>query len=219
MIELATELGRVICIPDPEQARARDEQMAPLVPPGGTAPAPPMPGISGGILADTASAGELFIQATVRAECAEGRLDDVIGAGWHLVTNGPPVELDGELASWFGSIGGRTVAIGTTVEDVEDATADGSTTTASLRSWSARTSPSTGPPPPTGTSQSWSRTARPARGTAGIVGGVVTAGLDLANRVVVVTYPGGRRDLRTNPNGWSKQRRPADRASIPSCHW
>ena len=35
------------------------------------------------------------------------------------MTNGPPVELDGELASWFESIGGRSVAIGTTVEDVE----------------------------------------------------------------------------------------------------
>ncbi len=119
VIEVATELGKVICIPDPEQARARDEQMAPLVPPGGTTPAPPMPGISGGILADSASAGELFIQATVRTGSAEGRLDDVVGAGWHLVTNGPPVELDGELASWFESIGGRSVAIGTTVEDVE----------------------------------------------------------------------------------------------------
>ena len=119
MIEVATELGRVICIPDAEEARARDEQMAPLVPPGGSTPAPPMPGISGGILADSALAGELFIQATVRAGDAEGRLDDVVGTGWHLVTSGQPTELDGELAAWFESIGGRSVAIGTTVEDVE----------------------------------------------------------------------------------------------------
>jgi flavoprotein hydroxylase len=118
VIEVATELGRVICIPDAEEARARDEQMAPLVPPGST-PAPPMPGISTGILADAAWAGELFIQATVRAGGAQGRLDDVVGTGWHLVTNGQPTELDSELAAWFASIGGRHVAIGTAVEDVE----------------------------------------------------------------------------------------------------
>ena len=35
------------------------------------------------------------------------------------MTNGQPTELDGELASWFESIGGCSVAIGTTVEDVE----------------------------------------------------------------------------------------------------
>jgi hypothetical protein len=78
-----------------------------------------MPGISGGILADSAWAGELFMQATVRAAGAEGRLDDVVGAGWHLVTSGQPTELHGELATWFESIGGRSVAIGTTVEDIE----------------------------------------------------------------------------------------------------
>jgi len=119
VIELATELGRVICIPDEEEARVRDEQMAPLVPPGGSVPVPMMPGIAGGILAGSAMAGELFVQAIVRAEGAEGRLDDVIGPGWHLVANGQPPELDSELAAWFGSIGGRTVAIGATVEDVE----------------------------------------------------------------------------------------------------
>ncbi len=119
MIEVATELGRVICIPDVQEARARDEQMAPLVPPDGSTPAPPMPGISGGLLADSALAGELFIQATVRAGGEQGLLDDVLGTGWHLVTNGQPTELDGEVAAWFESIGGRSVAIGTTVEDVE----------------------------------------------------------------------------------------------------
>ena len=49
----------------------------------------------------------------------EGLLDDVVGTGWHLVTSGQPAELDGELAAWFERIGGRIVAIGTEVEDVE----------------------------------------------------------------------------------------------------
>ena len=119
VIEVATELGRVICIPEAEEARARDEQMAPLVPPASSTPAPPMPGISGGVLTDSTWAGELFIQATIRAGSAGGRLDDVVGPGWHLVTSGRSAELDAELVSWFESIGGRHVSIGTTVEDVE----------------------------------------------------------------------------------------------------
>jgi hypothetical protein len=59
------------------------------------------------------------MQATVRAGTAEGRLDDVVGTGWHLVTSGQPTELGGELAAWFESIGGSTVAIGAAVEDIE----------------------------------------------------------------------------------------------------
>ena len=119
VIGLATELGRVICIPDVEEARIRDEQMAPLVPSGGSTPAPPMPAISGGILTDASGAGELFIQSVVRVGGVEGLLDDVVGSGWHLVTDGSPTDLDGELATWFESIGGRCVSIGTTAEDVE----------------------------------------------------------------------------------------------------
>ena len=119
MIEVATELGQVICIPDAEQARVRDEQMARLVPSVGSTPAPPMPAISGGLLTDSAGAGELFIQATVRVGSEVGRLDDVVGAGWHLVTSGQSAELVGELAAWFNSIGGRVIAIGSAIEDVE----------------------------------------------------------------------------------------------------
>ncbi len=119
VIEIATELGRVICIPDPEEARARDEQMAPLVPPGGSTPPPPLPGISGGMLSDSAYAGALFVQGTVRTPGTEGLFDDVVGAGWHLVASGQTPELGGELASWFESIGGHCVTIGKSVEDVE----------------------------------------------------------------------------------------------------
>ena len=118
VIEMATELGKVICIPDEEEARARDEQMAPLVPADGRTPAPPMPAITGGLLDDSPAAGELFLQSTVRVGDTEGLLDDVVGPGWHLVvlgTAGPP---DPKVAAWFGSIGGRVVTIG--ADDVVD---------------------------------------------------------------------------------------------------
>ncbi len=119
VIEIATELGRVICIPDEDEARARDEQMAPLVPPGGSTPAPPMPAITGGILSDSAGAGELFIQSSVRVGDAQGLLDDVVGAGWHLVTTDRATGLDDELVAWFETVGGHLVDIGTSVQDVD----------------------------------------------------------------------------------------------------
>ena len=188
VIEVATDLGRIICIPDEEEARSRDEQMAPLVPPGGSTAAPPMPSISGGFLTDSLLAGELFIQATVRAGGVEGLLDDVIGAGWHLVTRSHRTQLDGELATWFDSVGGRSVAIGTAVEDIEGR----------YRQWFAEHAVAavlerpdfviygtaanrpgrhgTGHPAP-----------RSARCSVGIAGAFVTTALKLANRVVAVT--------------------------------
>jgi flavoprotein hydroxylase len=119
VIELAAELGRVICIPDHDQARARDEQMVSLVPPAGRSPAPAMPGIAGGLLSDTSAAGELFVQGVVRTDRGEGLLDDVIGSGWHLITDISLVAVDPGLIAWFGSVGGKCVELGETVDDVD----------------------------------------------------------------------------------------------------
>jgi flavoprotein hydroxylase len=119
VIELATALGEVICVPDVEQARVRDEQMAPLMAPGGSTPVPLLPAISTGLISDTPFAGELFIQAVVRSGTMEGLLDDVVGSGWHLVTLEAAAHIDAELAAWFKSIGGHRVAIGADVDDVE----------------------------------------------------------------------------------------------------
>ena len=118
VIEVATELGKVICIPEVEAAAARDASMAPLVPPGGSTPAPPMPGLSGGMLGLGPHAGELFVQGPVRLGYAEGRFDDVVGAGWHLVLAGATAQVAEEDAAWFRSVGGRIVAMGADVEDL-----------------------------------------------------------------------------------------------------
>ena len=107
-IEFSIELGKIICIPDPDAATARDEAMAPLVGPE-PATAPPLPGIEGGVTAaGSPHAGSLFVQGT-----ADGRrFDDVHGAGWRLVTiDTEPIELDRSSSRWFASIGGRIVAV------------------------------------------------------------------------------------------------------------
>ena len=107
-IEFSIELGKIICIPDPAAAAARDEAMAPLVGPQPAA-APPLPGIEGGVTdADSPHAGSLFVQGTIGGR----RFDDVHGAGWRLVTIDPePLELDPETRRWFASIGGRVVTV------------------------------------------------------------------------------------------------------------
>ena len=105
-IEFSIELGKVICVPDPSDAAARDEAMAPLV---GAEPtdAPSLPGITDGVI-DPGSphAGTLFVQGAVDGQ----RFDDVHGAGWRLVTiDAAPIDLEPAARDWFASIGGRVV--------------------------------------------------------------------------------------------------------------
>jgi hypothetical protein len=107
-IEFSIELGKVICVPDPTDAAARDEAMAPLVR-AEPSDAPPLPGITDGVI-DAASphAGTLFPQSTVDGR----RFDDLHGAGWRLVTIDPrPIDLDPATNEWFASIGGRIVTV------------------------------------------------------------------------------------------------------------
>lgn len=107
-IEFSVELGRIICVPDPAEAAARDAAMAPLVGPE-PADAPALPGIDGGVVHPGAPhAGSLFVQGTVDGR----RFDDVHGAGWTLVTVGPEgCDLAAETSRWFASIGGRVVTV------------------------------------------------------------------------------------------------------------
>lgn len=119
VIEIAAELGKVICIPDAEAAAARDAAMAPLVPPGGT-PAPAMPGLSGGMLGSGPHTGELFVQGRIRLGGAVGRFDDVVGAGWQLVLAHPGARPPDEETTWLRSaLGGHVVAMGDEAEDLD----------------------------------------------------------------------------------------------------
>jgi 2-polyprenyl-6-methoxyphenol hydroxylase-like FAD-dependent oxidoreductase len=107
-IDFSMELGKVICVPDPGEAAARDEAMAAAV---GDEPAeaPGLPDIDAGCIHGSAPhAGIQMVQGTV----AGRPCDDVHGAGWRLLTvavDDDPVDTD--LLTWFASIGGRVVAL------------------------------------------------------------------------------------------------------------
>lgn len=117
MIAFSMELGRVICIADPQEAAARDAAMMAAAAQGQQMPAPAALPIGAGVTrAGDPLAGQLFIQGRVRWRGAEGLFDDVVGRGWILLAAGgdPRAALDAETASWFAALGG--IAVG----DVED---------------------------------------------------------------------------------------------------
>ena len=120
VIEFSMALGSVICISDPEEAAARDAAMAEQD--TGTPQAvPPLPGVTTGIVrAGDPVAGELFVQGRVRNGDTTARLDDVVGAGWRLVTMDPGVgaALSTPLGQWFADCGGAVVIIDA-VDDVD----------------------------------------------------------------------------------------------------
>jgi hypothetical protein len=102
-IDFSMELGKVICVPDPTEAAARDAAMAAGV--DGTAPAPGLPGIESGLVHPSAPhAGSQLVQGRV----GDRLFDDVHGNGWRMVVHGAdPVE----APPWFAAIGGSVIAL------------------------------------------------------------------------------------------------------------
>jgi flavoprotein hydroxylase len=107
-IEFSMELGKVICVPDADEAAARDAAMAASVT-ADLAEAPELPGVEGGVI-DPASpdAGRLFVQGTDAGE----PFDTVHGTGWRLVTVDLASDaIDPEARTWFATIAGRIVPL------------------------------------------------------------------------------------------------------------
>jgi 2-polyprenyl-6-methoxyphenol hydroxylase-like FAD-dependent oxidoreductase len=114
-VDFSIELGKVICVPDPAEASARDEAMAAAYD-GGVSDAPGLPGIATGLInAGSPVAGSLFPQAEL-----DGRwFDDVHGAGWRLVTVDPDAAaLDPTLVSWLATIGGAVIDVSDVATDL-----------------------------------------------------------------------------------------------------
>jgi 2-polyprenyl-6-methoxyphenol hydroxylase-like FAD-dependent oxidoreductase len=111
VIELAIDMGKMICASTPEEVSGRDDFFLAGFD-GGLTEIPPFPGIGEGIIgAGSPQAGELLLQADIANGGVRGRFDDVVGVGWRLITNGP-TELDADTAAWFAGIGGVVVQIG-----------------------------------------------------------------------------------------------------------
>lgn len=91
IIRQAVEMGRIICMLDPDEVAARDERMkAAIRNPALALKPPPEPrlGNGGAYLADDRHAGYLSVQGRVRRDGREGLFDDVAGTGWQLLLRG-----------------------------------------------------------------------------------------------------------------------------------
>ena len=123
VIGFSIELGKVICVPDPGAAAARDAAMIAAVKHQGPTPPLPTPALGPGLFADgDPLAGHLFLQGEVRRGERSGRFDDVVGRGFTLLSpvGDPGSRLPPELAAYFALLGGVSahVALGAPVHDL-----------------------------------------------------------------------------------------------------
>ncbi len=88
IIERAIEMGRIVCTLDTQAAHVRDEQMM-NTGAGLSGSLPGLPGIVDGFVTRTPMAGQLFPQPWAKlASSREGRLDDLMGHEFWLVSKG-----------------------------------------------------------------------------------------------------------------------------------
>lgn len=113
-IELSIALGRVICIADPAEAKARDERMAAEAARSEPIEARLPPLGPGCFAAGSPAAGELFPQDRVGRDGVTGLFDDVVGSGFALLSpeGDPARHLDPEQAAFFAALGGVCAHVG-----------------------------------------------------------------------------------------------------------
>ncbi len=90
LIAFSIELGKVICVPDPEAARQRDLQMiAAQAQPGYQPPPPPEPRLGPGMWSsDAPGGGRLSIQSEIEINGHRGLFDDLIGVRFAVIARG-----------------------------------------------------------------------------------------------------------------------------------
>jgi hypothetical protein len=91
IIRQAVEIGRLICMIDPDEVAARDARMKAAMkdPALGLKPPPePRLGYAGAFRHEDAGSGCLSVQGQVSRGGREGLFDDVVGKGWQLLMRG-----------------------------------------------------------------------------------------------------------------------------------
>ena len=120
-IDFSVELGKIICVLDPAEAAARDENFLPIGQ-AGPVPLPDRPPLGPGILLrGDPHAGKPALQAPVGLDGQAHRLDDVTSGSWVLLGQSadPAATFPAGLAHWWASLGGRSfqVTAGGPVDD------------------------------------------------------------------------------------------------------
>jgi len=139
IIRQAVEMGRLICMLDPDDVAERNARMkAAMADPALALKPPPEPrlGYAGAYRIDDPHAGTLSVQGRVRFDGREGLFDDIVGKGWQLLVRGAvpdttsrsilrqmgaviaqfgpggdTVDIDGTYDTWFDRLGADAVLI------------------------------------------------------------------------------------------------------------
>jgi 2-polyprenyl-6-methoxyphenol hydroxylase-like FAD-dependent oxidoreductase len=108
-IRLSMEMGKVVCVPDPEAAKARDTAFFSGAPP----PPPVFPGLSGGVIAKSCGAGLLTPHDDMETSDGLRRFDDIVGRKFALVGDAVTIErLDEESRAVAERVGVALAPIG-----------------------------------------------------------------------------------------------------------
>jgi 2-polyprenyl-6-methoxyphenol hydroxylase-like FAD-dependent oxidoreductase len=126
-IYISVELGKIICISDPEEARLRDQEL--LVARQQSDQGLPVPTFLPGpglFLEGDPLAGHLFLQRKVARNGKRGWFDDIVGSGFCLISmdGDPAAHLAPADVAFFISIGGRLVALGSSADEHADQVTD-----------------------------------------------------------------------------------------------
>ncbi len=123
-IQFAVELGKIICISDPEAANMRDQQMLAVRQQSDQGGLPPPVFLSGlGIfLEGDPLACHMFLQREVAYQGKQGWFDDLVGRGFSLISmDGNPARyLSADDEAFFTSIGGRSVFLSSSTDVYTD---------------------------------------------------------------------------------------------------
>jgi hypothetical protein len=117
--EKAIELGRVQTLRDPNKARERDERLLAQRRANEKPEKIRFPALQSGLIDNN---GEFFPQGRVHFRGRSGLFDDVVGDDWCIVAREPEVLASFTCAQhkFWQSIGGRTVVLGQSPDDLYD---------------------------------------------------------------------------------------------------
>ena len=116
-INVAVEIGKVICVLDPEEAKARDEALrAAIADPRLAPPPPPPPALGPGDWVESPGASMLSQQGRVALDGRQGRFDEFVARGWHLIglDHIPGGDLPADVKARFEALGGSRIEVSTT---------------------------------------------------------------------------------------------------------
>jgi len=128
-IRFSQELGKIICISDPEEAAERDRRMKAELEARNYEPVPTdICQLGPGAWCEgSAHAGELSVQGVVEAGDKRDRFDQVVGYGWMVIAlqHDPTTALTADQLAKLSTLGGRTVKLGAPGTDCDAVDVEG----------------------------------------------------------------------------------------------